>query len=125
MYLAASVPPRAPGPRPSSRSSDKNLMCARKPLSSIFCAAASASLASLSSARFSDITLSKEVRGAAAADLLDFLPRLLLPALFFWEDDRRRRCITTEDDGSAVNAASVVQAIEAKASKGKAIRKQK
>src|SRR2546428_5733590 len=90
MYLAASWPPRDPGPRPSSRSSARYLTWARSLFSSICEAADSASLASLSSARFSDIILSKAGRGVATTPLRPplraraELPRRLLPrALFF------------------------------------------
>src|SRR5262252_10386879 len=76
MYLAASIPPRDPGPRPSSRSSARYLTWDRSLFSSICEAADSASVASLSSARFSDIILSKAGRGVAATPLRP--PRELL-----------------------------------------------
>src|SRR5215813_7996800 len=90
MYLAASIPPRDPGPRPSSRSSARYFIWDRSLFSSICEAADSASVASLSSARFSDIILSKAGRGVAATPLrpprarLELLRLRLLPrALFF------------------------------------------
>src|SRR5262245_9817679 len=88
MYLAASIPPREPGPRPSSRSSARYLTWARNLLSSIREEADSASVASLSSARFSDIILSKAGRGVEATLLrprarLEALRRLLPRELFF------------------------------------------
>src|SRR5262245_66537668 len=88
MYLAASIPPRDPGPRPSSRSSARYLTWDRSLFSPICEAADSASPASLSSARFSDIILSKAGRGVAATPLRPprarlELRRLLPRALFF------------------------------------------
>src|SRR5262249_27578289 len=88
MYLAARVPPRDPGPRPSSRSSARYLTFARNLLSSICEAANSASLDSLSSARFSDIILSNAGRGVVACSRLPRRERLtrsrrLLAETFF------------------------------------------
>src|SRR5262245_59788935 len=89
MHLAASVPPRDPGPRPSRRSSARYLTWARSLFSSICDAANSASLASLSSARFSDIILSNAGRGVVATLLrplrrarLEVPRRLLLESRF-------------------------------------------
>src|SRR5215510_7147300 len=76
MYFAARVPPRDPGPRPSSRSSARYLTFARNLLSSICEAANSASLDSLSSARFSDIILSNAGRGVVACSRLPRRERL-------------------------------------------------
>src|SRR5262249_13361152 len=82
MYLAASIPPRDEGPRPSSRSSARYLTWARSLFSSITEAADSASLDSFRSARFSDIILSKAGREGEATTALR-LPRLARLALRF------------------------------------------
>src|SRR4029434_7693703 len=89
MYFAASIPPRDPGPRPSSRSSARYLTWDRSLFSSIWEADDVAWVASLSSARLSDIILSKAGRGVAATPLrppralLELLRRLLPRELFF------------------------------------------